>query len=554
MTGPRLYVTSITGTRSIFPLTASLVKLGRNAENHVVLNDPSISRFHAEIRPQNSGFVIVDIGSKNGTTVNGERIREHKLVQGDRIQLGSNPIHSIVFSLQDLDEAALSVMATPDEASASKVSSHHLRMLLEVSKALSSSLVLNDVLNRVMDAVMELTGADRGVLMLRDASGELQFSMARSMSENVLEDKKYRLSRSAIQRVVDTGESVIVCDSERDQSLRDQKSVIALNLKTIMCVPLKKYRPGLDGSGPISGIEPAEENGRPSFSAIGLIYVDKQTVTQIFSPEDLELFETLVGHAGIAIENARLHQEEMEKHRLEDELKIAREIQQTLLPKKAPQLDHTRFAGINIPCRAIGGDYYDYMQLGEGRVGVVIADVSGKGPSAALLTSMVQGIFLAEASTEKSAATTVARVNHHLSKKNPSGKFVTVFYGIIDDTGCFSYCNAGHNPPLLVSAAGEVKELKEGGMVLGVFDGVPYEQGQVEWELGDRLIFFTDGVTEAQSTTAEDFGDERLIELVLASRSLSAEEMKEQVMHQLMEFTAGAVQHDDITLVVAERI
>lgn len=554
MSEPRLYFKDFAGGRSVVPIPPTVMKLGRNSENQVVLNDPSISRFHAEIRPQNGDYYLVDVGSKNGTMVNGERIQEKKLEHGDRIQLGSNPSQSFLFALDDVNDAMMSVLGQSSEVSESKVSSHHLRMLLEVSKALSSSLVLKDVLNRVMDAVMELTGADRGFLMLKEAGGELQFTMARNISDKVLEDKQYRLSRSVIQRVIETEKSVIVCDSERDHNLREQKSVIALNLKTVMCVPLKIYRTSLRDLSPAGVLSSFGNLAEGAFSTIGLLYVDKQTITQFFSDQDLELLETLAGHAAIAIENARLHQGEIEKQRLEEELRIAREIQQMLLPKQPPQLEHTRFAGINIPCRSIGGDYYDFIPLGEGKVGIVIADVAGKGTSAALLTSMVQGLFLAEAHAEKSVSDTVAEVNHHLAQKNPSGKFVTVFYGVLDDTSEFHYCNAGHNPPLLVAAGGEVRPLKEGGMVLGVFDGVPFEQGRIPWQTGDRLVFFTDGVTEAQSSSHEEFGDERLLELVQTHRFMSAEEMKTEIMNRLMEFTAGVMQHDDITLIVAERI
>ncbi len=545
MTGPRLYFTDFAGAKSVLPLTQGVCKLGRNSENHIVLNDPSISRFHAEIRTVNGGFSLVDMGSKNGTAVNGSLIREKSLVHGDRIQLGSNPNHSLLFAVNEMDESAISAMSSVSEASSSKVSSHHLRMLLEVSKALSSSLVLKEVLNRVMDAVIELTGADRGFLMLKDDHGELQLTMARNMSHGTLDEKQQRLSRTVIQRVIETEKSVIVCDSGRDQDFREQKSVIALNLKTIMCTPMKIYRTSLSDTNPDAG---------PASSTIGLIYVDKQTVTQFFSDQDLELFETLAGHAAVAIENARLHQEEMEKRKLEEELRIAREIQQTLLPLKAPELPRTRFAGVNIPCRAIGGDYYDFMQLSEKKMGVVIADVAGKGCSAALLTSMVQGIFLAEATADKSASETVAKVNYHLAQKNPSNKFVTVFYGILDDDGEFQYCNAGHNPPLLISADGSVQTLKEGGMVLGVFQNASFDQGSVPWQPGDRLIFFTDGVTEAQSSQQEELGEERLLELVLSNRSKCAEEMKNQILSSLMSFTAGVMQHDDITLIVAERV
>ena len=544
MVGPRLYFTDFTGGRSTVPLTLPVCKLGRNSENQVVLNDPSISRFHAEVRASNGDFFLVDLGSKNGSLVNGEFIKEKRLAHGDRIQLGSNPAQVVLFAVEAVEEAALSHMVSVSEVSASKVSAHHLRMLLEVSKALCSSLVLDDVLDRVMEAVMELAGADRAALMLKDAAGELQLTLARNMSHEALDDKQYRLSRTVIQRVIETEKSLVVCDSGRDQDFREQKSVIALNLKTIMCVPLKIYRSSVRDTNPEVG---------PSFSTIGLIYVDKQSVTEFFSDQDLELFETLAGHAAIAIENARLHLQEMEKLQLEDELRIAREIQQTLLPNRPPILEHTRFAGVNIPCRAIGGDYYDFIPLNDSKVGVVIADVAGKGCSAALLTSMVQGIFLAEASADKSAAATVARVNHHLVQKNPSNKFVTLVYGILDDAGEFQYCNAGHNPPLLVRADGTVSSLTEGGMVLGIFDKAPYQQGTVPWQAGDRLIFFTDGVTEAESSTEEELGDDRLLELVLAHRSKCAEEMKNRIMERLMSFTAGMMQHDDITLIVAER-
>ncbi|MDD5544747.1 MAG: SpoIIE family protein phosphatase [Acidobacteriia bacterium] len=545
MNGPRLYYNDLLGARTIIPLAQQVIRLGRNSENLVVLNDPSISRFHAEIRPAGVDYLVVDLNSKNGTWINGERIRERKLTHGDRLTLGSNPDQCLFFATQEVSEAEISVAAQTHPSSEGKVGSHHLKMLLEVSKALNSSLVLEDVLHRVMDAVMELTGADRGFLMLRDAGGELQLAMPRNISQEELVNKQYRLSRSVVQRVIETDKPVIVCDSERNSDFREQKSVIALNLKTIMCVPLKTFR---------GGAKDTDSGGLSTLSTIGLIYVDKQTVTQFFSEMDLELFETVAGHAAIAIENARLHLEEIEKRRMDEELKIAREIQQTLLPRSATQLASTRFAAVNIPCRSIGGDYYDFIPLGNNQVGIVIADVSGKGPSAALLTSMVQGFFLAEASPDRSACETVGRVNHLLFQKNPSGKFVTVFYGVIDGDGTLEYCNAGHNPPLWIGGDGAIQTLTEGGTVLGIFDGVPMAQGKASLKSGDRVVFFTDGVTEAQSTTSEEYGDDRLKEVVVGNRTLDAESMKTKIMEHLMLFTAGMMQLDDITLIVAEQL
>jgi sigma-B regulation protein RsbU (phosphoserine phosphatase) len=267
------------------------------------------------------------------------------------------------------------------------------------------------------------------------------------------------------------------------------------------------------------------------------------------SPVTKSALETLAIEAAVAIENARLYREATEKAKLEHELKIAAAIQQGLMPapeRRGPFFDA---GGTTVPCRSIGGDFFEYADLENGALGFALGDVSGKGAPAALLTAVIQGMFTVQATATSSPADTLGHINRGLVRRAVEGKFVTMFYGTLSADGVLTYCNGGHNAPFLVRKD-SVSRLEKGGMILGMFEMAPYEEETVRLEPGDTVVVFSDGVSEAQSVTGEEYGDDRLQAILEASRTASPARVRDGLVASVREFAMGEPQGDDITVLV----
>jgi sigma-B regulation protein RsbU (phosphoserine phosphatase) len=284
----------------------------------------------------------------------------------------------------------------------------------------------------------------------------------------------------------------------------------------------------------------------------GLILLGQKLGGGSYSKGDLEFLYSLGNLAIISIENARLFQETLEKQRLEDELKIAREIQQGLLPQKLPQIPGYDLAAVNVSSKQVGGDYYDVLQRSETEYVIAIGDVSGKGTPAALLMANVQAAMRALAPLQNNLCETTARINDITFENTGGDKFITFFWGIVDtNSRQFRFVNAGHNLPFLIRKDGTVMRLSEGGLILGIMKAVQaYKEGLVQLEPGDTLFLFTDGVSEAMNASGEDFTEERLEVLVRSLSDRSARDMIQEVRAALEEFCKGTQQSDDITMLV----
>jgi serine phosphatase RsbU (regulator of sigma subunit) len=285
---------------------------------------------------------------------------------------------------------------------------------------------------------------------------------------------------------------------------------------------------------------------------IGLVYVDSLQHAHAFTEDDLRVLTALANVAAAKIENVRLLEESLEKRRMEEDMRMAAEIQTGLLPREAPRLPGWDLAGCNRPCRTVGGDYYDFAIEG-GRVLLALGDVSGKGTGAALLMTVLRAAVRAHW-TEPKLAEAVARINRTVCQNVPSSKYVTFFLASLDPvSGRLDYVNAGHNPPILVRASGEVEKLTAGGLVLGIFEGVSYEGGSVEMGQGDTLIIYSDGVTETWDPDGEEYGEDKLVALAVAGRAKGADAVQNGILCEIEKFEQGARATDDRTLVVLKR-
>jgi len=530
MPDARLEVTDALGRR-IVPIAKGQFEIGRRETNDLRLAGSEVSRDHAEIALQDNHFVVRDRNSRYGTYVNGEQVAERTLAHGDRIRLGRTGGAEMVFLLAD---------SPPPVERATTTAIGDLRqiaVLLEGLRALGSGRVLDDVLSLVLDSGIEVSGAERGFIMLAAPTGELEFKMARGKGRTTLPGSSFATSRKIPEEVFRTGEPRIVADLLDGELANMHTGTVALGIRHVLCVPLRLVR----------YLDRAEAVGEER--RIGVLYLDNREKGTLLSNSTRAALETLATEAAVAIENARLYRETMEKARMEQEMRIAAEIQQALLPKAGRSGVFFKAAAASLPCRSIGGDFYDYVDLSNGSLGFALGDVAGKGPPAALLSAMMQGIFAAQAASSDPPSLTVSRVNLALYRRGIESRFVTLMYGALYPDGRLQYCNAGHNPPLVVGPT-DFRRLERGGPIVGLFEGATYEEETVTLTVGDWLIVYSDGVSEALSAEGEEYGESRILTCVRKNLDMEPQALLESLFADVRDFARGAAQSDDITAMV----
>ncbi len=527
----RLDVTDALGQRTVTVDKPSF-KIGRRDTNDLRLAGSEVSRDHAEIVVDGEKFTLFDRGSRYGTFVNGETVTERLLVHGDRVRLGRGGGAEMVF----LAGEAHSTQADPATSSAIG-DLRHVAALLEGLRALGSGRVLDEVLALVLDSALNVGGAERGFIMLADPEGKLEFKLARARGRITLPGRGFETSRKIPEEVFATGEARMIADLLDGDLAAVHTGTVALGIRNVLCVPLRlvRYLEKAD----------AAADDRP----VGVLYLDSREKGSLTSSSTRSALETLATEAAVAIENARLYRETLEKARLDQEMKIAAVIQQALLPKNTHAGKQFDLAASTLPCRSIGGDFFDYMDGPGEAVGFALGDVAGKGPPAALLSALVQGILTALGRISQGPAVTVSHVNEGLFQRAIESRFVTMFYGRLDEQGHVTCCNAGHNPPIIVGPD-RVVRLEKGGPILGLFAGVPFEEETVALKSGDYLVVFSDGVSEALSATGEEFGDDRIIASVRGSLGKNAEGVLDDLIISVKAFAKGAAQSDDVTALV----
>jgi sigma-B regulation protein RsbU (phosphoserine phosphatase) len=314
----------------------------------------------------------------------------------------------------------------------------------------------------------------------------------------------------------------------------DHGGTIAIGIRHVLCVPLRVAALG-------AGAAAAE--GR----VIGVLYLDGRERGTMASPTTRGTLEAFATQAALAIESARLYAESAEKSRIERELRIAADIQRALLPEANYDSAVCDVAAASVPCRTVGGDFFDYLQLRDGELGFALGDVAGKGPPAAILAAVVQSNFVAQAPVGGDPAQTMSRINTALLRRAIEARFATMCFGILHPDGRLQSCNAGQEPPLVVGASGQ-RWLQVGGPVLGLLDGIGYDFETVQLQPGDVVVVCSDGVTEARNVAGEEFGTARLAELVTGCHGWKAEAVLERVLSGVSRFALGAPQADDITV------
>ncbi len=539
-----LSVASPSGQRTRRELEPLPFTIGRQADNHLVLRDSRASRHHGRIVEEAGGYVIEDLESRHGIYVNGERVQRQTLRNGDRISFGFQDSYELTFTLEEPELGRLlDQMPVAAPAQAGTTGLTKLRALLEVARAMQGSLSTQEVLETVVDAALAVTGAERGFLLLRDGEN-LDIRVARSRDGSSLPPSELKVPARLIHRALQQRRELLsmTFDAASEAAIRPDLSVADLELRSVVCVPLVRIQTATAVETLVTTVN----------ETAGLLYLDSRIGVADLSSGNRELLQTLALEASTILENARLIERERARQRLEEELRIARVIQQDLLPAELPSAGWFRAAGSSIASHEVGGDYYDVRQMRPDEWSLLVADVSGKGVSSALLAALLQGAFMRSVSTEQEMCEVLASLNRYLLERTGGEKYATLFYGVVRRDGLLQWSNAAHCAPLLVRVSGELETLPPTSLPVGMLEGATYETRTTKLSPGDLLVVYSDGLTEARNKAGEFFEMKRLKEVARSHAAAGSRQLHDALLESLTAFSNDAPQADDITLVVVE--
>lgn len=551
------------GNSSRLELKGRQVTLGRHPDCEVCLKSNTVSRYHARISLVEDGlYQLEDLGSGNGTFVNNVLVRDPVPLQsGDSISIGPFLLefssdaeyennqqeglltsYGLIPSLKNVSvrppakdkSTILRATGTNSDLNQFQIKPEiKLKAILEISRTIASASDLDSMAEKVLEGLFHIfPAADRGCILLRDRENLRFFPKAvRHRREN--DHDALQLSRTVLKAVTDNKTGVLSADAANDERFEKSESVSTLTIRSILCAPML----GLDGS------------------VIGIINLDTQLAGQMFSEDDLELLMVIAGQTALSYESARLMISHVEKQRYDNEMEIAARVQKGLLPANIPQVSGYEFFVSYEAARAVGGDYYDFIQPEENLIWFALGDVAGKGVPASLVMSRVCSAVRSTVEFVTDVTDAVHRVNHHIDEAAHDGRFITFILGQIDLTqNLISFVNAGHLNPLLLKANGTLIELAadQPSVPLGVMEDYEYQVIQHRLNPGEQLILFTDGITEAMNEERELFGMERL-KAAIQKFKLNSGKLGTQILQTVKTFAGQAEQYDDMTLVIIGR-
>lgn len=543
-------------------LTASDIVMGRNADNGIVLDHHSVSRRHAKLNVEGNNVSITDLDSRNGTFVNSQAIdQSHSLNDGDEIricdyvlryssevipkQTESETISNSASQLREkqlvsrssdsVDLESSSILSSIESQSQVERAAINpeakLRAILGVSAALVKTLDLDELLPKILNSLFVIFPyADAGFILLKDP--ETGTTSVRASKQRNEQDRQVPLSETIIDRAMSTGEAVLSADVTDDTRFRSSLSVAALEIRSIMCVPLKG----------------------PSGDLVGVIQLSTNDCARIFRQDDLEILLSVGSQCALAIENAEVHAEVLRQQDVARQIEFATQIQQSFLPQQAPDIEGYEFAHYYQAAFQIGGDYFDYIPLPEGKIAVAQGDVSGKGVPAALLMARLSSSLRYRLLMEQDYAKVLEAINREVYNDGIDFRFITLALMIIDPReSTIGLVNAGHLPPALKRGS-EVTYLEPetSGWPLGIEPDSTYELTTYPVEPNDIFMLYTDGLTESIDDEFELFGRGRLAE-TLSGLKPEVSQISDGMMQAINDFSDDQQPKDDRCLVVFGR-
>jgi len=555
---PKLYIYPKEGDPFQYALTGEKISIGRSSDTDISVPDPFCSGNHAFFYADDRGFILRNNQSKNGTFVNGKRVlNEVEIKKGDEILVGTTRIvfdkeissnveitdapspSANVNTIMNLDDVlkkhdistTIRAAARPVELEQIKVKHKLLAIINDVNKALLLHMSLNKLLEHIMDRISEHIPMDRAILMLREGNPAQHIPKVIRINNERLRNEKIQVSQSIVNMAINKHSSLLISDVQDDSRFKAQESILKMNIKSAMCVPLYNNK-----------------------EIMGLIYADRISLLKPFTDDDLELLTLLANLAAVKIEHSILYEQSIEMEKIEKELELAAQIQRDFLPKHDPDCTKFEITGANVPCYQVGGDFFDFINIESDRLGITIADVSGKGVSASLLMASMRARLHAEMGPHYKIDEMASRLNDFVHRDTAPNSFITFFFGELDtNTGEFTYINAGHTPPVVLDKKGKVKRLESSGFCLGMFPSVEFAIQNLTLEKGDMALLFTDGLTECRNAANEEMSEEGLIDIIKKNRKLHSPNLLEKIYEELHSFTTGTEQMDDMTLVIIKR-
>ncbi len=545
----KLHLVPVQGEPFDHPLEEDSLVLGRASSADLVLEDRFLSRHHSRIYREEDRFLIEDLGSRNGTMLNGRAVAEPtQLHAGDVVKISGSVISVFAMdgSARPVDSAALgfgehtifrkaSGLLASHGQSSNAASEDELRryverlnLINEVHRALGQSMELDELLELILERVFDHLGPEQGAIYLRQDDGELERAAHRAVP-GIGAPTFY--SRSLVHEVTEKGLAALVFDVESDERFAAAQSIVATGIRSLVAAPL------LDDKG-----------------TLGMIVLSSRAGIRQFSEDDMELLVSLASIAALRLRNVALLEEAAERKRLEQELALGRRIQVALLPDQLPDIPGYELHAGNIPSRGVSGDYYQVIERSGGECVLMVADVSGKGIAASLLTASLEALSAVPIEDGLPPELICERLSGLLFRRTPPEKYATAFLGILKpESGQLRYTNAGHNPGLLIRASGESEILGPTGTPIGLLPDVPYDAGTTSLEPGDTLFLYTDGITEPTDPDDEEYGLERLSTVCIRHRDAALLELAAAIGNDLEDFVRGEPFPDDRTLVVVRR-
>jgi serine phosphatase RsbU (regulator of sigma subunit) len=549
-----------------YELNKPKMVMGRHPDCEIVIDAGAVSRQHAQIIQADENFYIEDLQSRNGTFVNDRQIEGRQLLRhadslricdvsfryeddaflkkqaatardtGFAIDIGSS--QSVVID-DDRDAPSGSKVMTKIEVSDTarlRLDTNpitKLKAVLEITRSLGKSLSIDDVLPKVLDSLFTIfPQADRGFIVLAEGDeGRLIPKAVKFRRPN--EDDEIRISRTIVDEVMSSKEAILSADAATDSRFQMSQSVADFRIRSMMCAPL------LDSEG----------------NAQGVIQIDTLNQTARFRDEDLEVLGGVAAPAGLAVENAQLHEDQLQQQVLQRDLQMARRVQLGFLPSAPPEVSGYHFFDYYDAAYEVGGDYHDYIELPDGRLAIIVADVSGKGISAALLTAKLSAETRFCLATESTPAAAMTKLNNVCSQGGWEDRFVTMILMVLNPpSGEVTLVNAGHMPPLarLGNQPVEMPGSENAGLPIGVTEDFDYESYQITLEPGDSLAAFTDGFSEAMNANEDLYGIEQL-EARFADPVSSLSDLGRHILEDVKRHVAGHPQSDDMCLVCVGR-
>jgi serine phosphatase RsbU (regulator of sigma subunit) len=550
-TGPplRLHVSPAEGLPFDYPLEIESLVIGRSSSAGLTLVDRALSRQHSRIFRADGKTLIEDLGSRNGTLVNGVAVSAPVVIKpGDVIRLSGSVLtvhaagaeaavepvsdsgsHTIFRRASELLASSPEAATSADAVAVSKYAAR-LKIMHEVHLALGRPMELTDLLELILDRAFDHLRPERAAIFLKTPQGELVCAASRSGRGTRTE---IRASKHLAAEVIEKGLAALVLDAQTDERFAEAKSILSFGVRSLIAAPL--FTP--DG-------------------ALGMITLDSNLAVRQFQEEDLELLVGLAAVAALRIRNVALTEEAVQRKRMEEELALARRIQVALLPSKIPDVPGYDIQGANVPSRGVSGDYYEVIERLDGKeVVLLIADVSGKGVAASLLTASLEALAATPIEEGQPPDEIFTRLSRQLFRRTPPEKYATAFVAMLDvASGTIQYANAGHNPPIVVRAAtGTTERLGPTGPPIGLFPASAYKCGQAALGPGDLLILYTDGIVEAVNPDDEEYSIERLEQVCVKEGILPLPDMVRAMEADLAAFVSTVPYPDDRTLLIARR-